>query len=89
MAQTIEELYFETLPTDLYRHGTTASPQLNKPRMMPPRQADQIHDVKIYVRTASSTRTRHPVASRRSTCPIRNSAIDGGSCRGVQGFHQT
>lgn len=50
MGQTIQELYFETLPTDLYRHGTTASPQLNKPRTMPPRQADQIHDVKIYVK---------------------------------------
>lgn len=48
MGQTIEELYFDTLPTDLYRHGATTSAQLHKPRTMPPRQADQVHDVKIY-----------------------------------------
>lgn len=50
MGQTIEELYFDALPTDLYRHGTTNSAQLHKPRTMPPRQADQVHDVSIYTK---------------------------------------
>ncbi|WP_284321788.1 hypothetical protein [Dyella acidisoli] len=50
MGQTIEELFFEALPTDLYRHGTMTSPQLHKPRTTPPRQADQVHDVKIYTK---------------------------------------
>ena len=38
MSQTIEELYFEFLPTNLFRHGNASSPQLNKPRTMPPRE---------------------------------------------------
>lgn len=48
MGQIIEELYFEFLPTDLYRHGNTANPQMHKPRTMPPRQVTQIHDLKTY-----------------------------------------
>lgn len=48
MGQIIEELYFDFLPTELYRHGTTTSPQLHKPRTMPPRQADQVHDLRVY-----------------------------------------
>lgn len=48
MGQIIEELYFDFLPTDLYRHGSTTNPQMHKPRTMPPRQVDQVHDLKIY-----------------------------------------
>ncbi|MFV2015213.1 MAG: hypothetical protein ACC656_07295 [Candidatus Heimdallarchaeota archaeon] len=48
MGQIIEELYFEFLPTDLYRHGSTTNPQMHKPRTMPPRQAGQVHDLKVY-----------------------------------------
>lgn len=48
MSQIIEELYFEKLPIDLFRHGTTANPQLSKPRTMPPRQLGEVHDLKIF-----------------------------------------
>lgn len=48
MSQIIEELYFEKLPVDLFRHGTTTNPQLNKPRTMPPRQLGEVHDLKIF-----------------------------------------
>jgi len=48
MGKIIEELYFGILPTDLYRHGSATNPQMHKPRTMPPRQADQVHDLKIY-----------------------------------------
>ena len=48
MSATIEELYFETLPVDLFRHGSTTSPQMTKPRTMPPRQLGEVHDVKVY-----------------------------------------
>jgi len=48
MGQIIEELYFEFLPVDLYRHGSKSNPQMHKPRTMPPRLAKQVHDLKIY-----------------------------------------
>ncbi len=48
MGQIIEELYFEFLPVDLYRHGSATNPQMHKPRTMPPRQVTQVHDLKIY-----------------------------------------
>ena len=48
MGQIIEELYFDFLPTDLYRHGSTTNPQMHKPRTMPPRKTGQVHDLKIY-----------------------------------------
>ncbi|MBU1310079.1 MAG: hypothetical protein KKE30_11180 [Gammaproteobacteria bacterium] len=48
MSQIIEELYFEKLPVDLFRHGTTTSPQMHKPRTMPPRELGEVHDLKIY-----------------------------------------
>ena len=48
MGQTIEELYFEFLPTDLYRHGSATKPKLDNPRTSPPRPADQVSDIKIY-----------------------------------------
>jgi hypothetical protein len=54
MGQTIEELFFEFLPTDLYRSGTASSPNLHKPRTMPPRNADQVHDVKVSYVDADS-----------------------------------
>lgn len=44
----IEELYFDRLPVDLFRHGSTASPQLHKPRTLPPRQLGQKYDIRIY-----------------------------------------
>lgn len=48
MGQIVEELYFDQLPTDLFRHGSTTSPQMHKPRTMPPRNLGQVHDIKIY-----------------------------------------
>jgi hypothetical protein len=48
MSQIIEELYFEKLPVDLFRHGTNTSPQLHKPRTMPPRELTEVHDLRIY-----------------------------------------
>ncbi|GAA6169405.1 hypothetical protein [Sessilibacter corallicola] len=48
MGQIIEELYFEKLPIDLFRHGSTTNPQMHKPRTMPPREVGQVHDLKIY-----------------------------------------
>ncbi len=50
MGQIIKELYFDQLPTDLFRHGSTTNPQMHKPRTMPPRKADQVHDLKIYMK---------------------------------------
>lgn len=48
MSQIIEELFFEKLPVDLFRHGTATNPQLNKPRTMPPRQLGEVHDIIIF-----------------------------------------
>lgn len=48
MSQLIEELYFDRLPVELFRHGSATSPKLHKPRTMPPRQLGQVHDIKIY-----------------------------------------
>lgn len=48
MGATIEELYFETLPVDLFRHGSATSPQMTKPRTMPPRKIDEVHDIRVY-----------------------------------------
>lgn len=48
MPHTIEELYFDCLPVDLFRHGTTTSAQLHKPRTAPPRQIDEVHDIQVY-----------------------------------------
>lgn len=50
MSQIIEELYFDRLPVDLFRHGTASSPQLNKPRTMPPRKLGEVHDIKIFIK---------------------------------------
>lgn len=48
MSKIIEELYFEKLPVDLFRHGTTTSPQIHKPRTTPPRELSEVHDLRIY-----------------------------------------
>ena len=48
MGQLVEVLYFDRLPVDLFRHGSSTSPQMYKPRTMPPRQLGQVHDIKIY-----------------------------------------
>lgn len=48
MGQVIDELYFNQLPTDLFRHGSTKGPRLDKPRTMPPRQLGQKYDIRIY-----------------------------------------
>ncbi len=54
MGQIIKELYFDVLPTDLYRHGSTTSPQMHKPRTMPPRTEGQVHDLKVYEKDGTS-----------------------------------
>ena len=48
MSLIIEQLYFEKLPVDLFRHGTTTSPQIHKPRTMPPHELGEVHDLRIY-----------------------------------------
>ena len=48
MGHTVEEFYFDRLPVDLFRHGSTTSPQLHKPRTAPPRQLSEVHDIQIY-----------------------------------------
>ncbi|WNO08887.1 hypothetical protein [Teredinibacter sp. KSP-S5-2] len=54
MGQIIEELYFDEMPTNLYRHGSATSAQMHKPRTMPPRDAAQVHDLKIFEKNGES-----------------------------------
>jgi hypothetical protein len=48
MGATMDELYFDRLPLDLFRSGRSSGPQLNKPRTMPPRQPGESFDIEVY-----------------------------------------